>query len=168
VFVPADGAEAVSAAGFTDVRSPGAFDALSLEKTGESLVVTVVPATSPSGADYGFFLRHDAGGRTTTVYCTGDAVFSDEIRRIQRELGHANLLIQHLGDEQTADGALASPDAREAMQFVYRMQPNAVAAVHHTTWSHYRQPLEPFVEQIGRTIYERRLRVLSEGQSFEK
>jgi hypothetical protein len=54
------------------------------------------------------------------------------------------------------------------MQIVYRMQPNAIAAVHHTSFSHYTEPVSAFVEKIDLTIYENRLRRLREGESFEK
>jgi hypothetical protein len=54
------------------------------------------------------------------------------------------------------------------MQLVYRMQPNAIAAVHHDTFSHYTETIDPFIERIGLTIYEKRLRVLRGGESFEK
>jgi len=48
------------------------------------------------------------------------------------------------------------------------MQPNAIVPVHHHTYSHYREPVEAFIDHIGRTIYDRRLRVLTEGESWEK
>ena len=102
-----------------------------------------------------------------TAYCTGDAMWSDEVRRVQRELGYANVLIQHIGAEGGA-GALTSPDGKEAMQFVYRMQPNAVVAVHHSTFSHYTEGPEPFAEHISRTIYEKRLQPLAQGESLTK
>jgi len=81
--------------------------------------------------------------------------------------GYANLLVLYLGAEG-APAARTSLDGAEALQFVYRMQPNAITAVHHHTFSHYTEPLDAFVEPLGRTIYDRRLRILREGESFEK
>jgi L-ascorbate metabolism protein UlaG (beta-lactamase superfamily) len=168
VFVPAGAGEVVRAAGFGDVRELSWYGDTKLESSGEALTITAVPAQSPSGPDNGWFFRHDAGGDPFSAYCTGDAVWSDEIRKVQRELGYSNLLIQHVGAERSVDGRLASPDGKEAMQFVYRMQPNAIIPVHYNTYSHYGESVDVFIDNIGRTIYDRRLHVLAEGESWEK
>jgi len=145
--------------GFREVRAMGWGDSFEVAKGDDTLRVHAVPAAAGNG----YYFRHEAAGATSTVYWTGDVLWSDAIRSIQREHGYANLLIQHIGAEPGL-----SPGGKEAMQIVYRMQPNAVVAVHHHTFSHYAEPIAPFVELIGRTIYEKRLRVLSEGESFEK
>jgi L-ascorbate metabolism protein UlaG (beta-lactamase superfamily) len=136
-----------------------------LEKAGAALVVTGVAAGGDD--DFGFFLKLERGERPFTAYVTGDTIFSEHTRELQRTLGYSNLLVLHVGAER-AGSALRSADAKEAMQIVYRMQPNAIAAVHHTTFSHYTEPIGPFLDKIGLTIYEKRLRVLREGESFEK
>jgi N-acyl-phosphatidylethanolamine-hydrolysing phospholipase D len=136
-----------------------------LEKGTAALSITAVPA---AGGGNGYFLRLESGPRPFTAYITGDSIFSEDTRAIQRTHGYANLLVIHAGAERAPDGSLCSADAKEAMQIVYRMQPNAIAAVHHNTFSHYTEALAPLVEKIGLTIYEKRLRVLREGESFEK
>lgn len=142
------------------------------EKANARLVVTAVPAGSPMVAagerGNGYFLRLEQGARPFTAYVTGDTRFSDETREIQRTHGHANFLVLYLGAERAPDGTPRSADAKDGMQIVYRMQPNAIAAVHHTTFSHYDESIDPLVKKIGLTIYEKRLRVLREGESFEK
>jgi hypothetical protein len=136
-----------------------------LAKGAAALEVTAVPA----GADgVGFFLKLERGERPFTAYVTGDTLFSEQTRELQRAHGYSNLLVMYLGAERTAAGALRSADAKDAMQVIYRMQPNAIAAVHHSTFSHYTEPVTPFREKIELTIYEKRLRVLREGESFEK
>lgn len=143
--------------------APGA--SVRLEKGAAALAISAVPA----GPDaVGYFLRLEAGARPFTAYITGDTIFSEDTRAIQRAHGYSNLLVIHAGAERAPDGTLRSADAMEAMQIVYRMQPNAIAAIHHGTFSHYTEPLAPLVEKIGLTIYEKRLRVLREGESFEK
>ncbi len=142
------------------------------EKAGATLVVTAVPGGAPDtpGTERGngYFLRLEAGERPFTAYVTGDTRFSDDTRAIQRTHGHSNLLVLYVGAERASDGSFRSADAKDAMQIVYRMQPNAIAAVHHATFSHYTEPLDPLVEKIGLTIYEKRLRILREGECFEK
>jgi len=153
---------------FDNAGALGWFAQETLEKNGETLLITAVPAISGSGEDNGYFFEHRAGDARVTAYCTGDALWSDEIRRVQKDLGYSNLLIQHIGAERDGSGALTSASGKEAMQFVYRMQPNAIVAVHHATFSHYTEPFEPFRDQVSRTIYDRRLRIPGEGESFTK
>lgn len=149
--------------GFEDARMLVHWASLELRRGGETLTITATPAHEGNG----YFFHHDGGGHETTVYWTGDCLWSDDVRRVQRDLGYANVLLLHLGAE-TGPAGPVSPGGKEAMQIVYRMQPNAVAAIHHHTFSHYGESVEPFVELIGRTIYEKRLRMPAEGESFEK
>lgn len=151
--------------GFGDARMLVHWSSIELSRSNERLAIRATPALGGNG----YFFEHTAGEKTTTVFWTGDALWSDDIRRVQREYGYANLLILHIGREEgEGPGGRFTPDAKEAMQIVYRMQPNAIAAIHHHTFSHYSESVEPFAELIGRTIYEKRLRVLAEGESFEK
>ncbi|HEX6790246.1 MAG TPA: MBL fold metallo-hydrolase [Candidatus Krumholzibacteria bacterium] len=139
-------------------------EARTLTKNDVGLVIS--PVVAEEGAT-GFFLKLIQDNRTFTAYVTGDVLFSDHTRELQRLHGYANLLVLHVGAE-CFDERLRSADAKEAMQIVYRMQPNAIAAVHHSTFSHYTEPIEPFLAKIGLTIYDNRLRRLREGESFEK
>ena len=142
--------------------APG--DSRTVTKNDVPLVISPVPGVD--GAT-GFFLNLVNKERPFTAYITGDVLYSDQVRHLQVERGHSNLLVMYLGAEKR-NGALRSADSKEAMQIVYRMQPNAIAAVHHTSFSHYTEPVSAFVEKIDLTIYENRLRRLREGESFEK
>ncbi len=142
--------------------APG--DSHSVTKHNIELVIAPVPANN--GAT-GFFLRLMQSERPFSVYVTGDTLFSEHTRHLQQTHGYSNLLIVYAGAERHGH-ALQSADSKEAMQIVYRMQPNAVAVVHHSTFSHYTEPIAPFIEKINLTIYENRLRRLQEGESFEK
>jgi L-ascorbate metabolism protein UlaG (beta-lactamase superfamily) len=166
-------AAAIARCGAADILGvegvPGATvlapnEARTMEKDDTGLVVS--PVVAEDGGT-GFFLKLLKDGRAFTAYVTGDVLFSDHTRELQRLHGYSNLLVVHVGAEQVG-GHPRSADAKEAMQIVYRMQPNAIAAVHHSTFSHYTEPIEAFVERIGLTIYENRLRRLREGESFEK
>lgn len=145
-------------------------ETFAVERDGERLEITAVPArcSSPADAGNGYFLRHRAGDRETTVYWTGDALWSDAIRAVQREYGYANLLLVHIGAEPDGAGGRRTPSAKDAMQIVYRMQPNAIIPLHHATFSHYTETVEPFAALIARTIYEHRLHVLSVAESWSK
>ncbi len=143
-----------------------------VEKEGAALMIHAVSGGAPGQPERergnGYFLRLDGGGRPFTAYITGDTRFSEDTRALQRTHGYSNLLVIDVGGERAPDGSARSADAKDAMQIVYRMQPNAIAALHHTTFSHYREPIDGLVEKAGLTIYDKRLRVLREGESFEK
>jgi L-ascorbate metabolism protein UlaG (beta-lactamase superfamily) len=168
-LLPGGGTESAAPAGIEGARDFAHGESIRIERDGAALVVHSVAAGPPAGAatDNGYFLKLEHGGRPFTAYVTGDTLFSEATREIQRTHGYSNLLVLHLGAERTR-GRICSADAKEAMQIVYRMQPNAIAAVHHSTFSHYTEPIAPFLEKISLTIYEKRLRVLREGGSFEK
>lgn len=143
-----------------------------LAKEGMTLTITAVEASATgieaTEHDNGYFLRFEGGTQPFTAYVTGDTLFSEATRTLQREHGYSNLLVLYLGAERTGKGSARSAGAKDGMQIVYRMQPNAIAAVHHGTFSHYTEAIEPFLENIDLTIYEKRLRRLAEGESFEK
>jgi L-ascorbate metabolism protein UlaG (beta-lactamase superfamily) len=146
-------------------------ESLRLERNGATLSIVAVPAGASDGSnarDNGYFLRLEENGNATTVYVTGDTRFSEATRELQRAHGYANLLVLYLGAESAPDGTPRSADAKDGMQIVYRMQPNAIAAVHHSTFSHYAETLDPFIDKISLSIYDKRLRRLQEGDSFEK
>lgn len=167
-LVPKGGTAAVRP-GLEGLRDLEHGESMRIERGGSILTVHAVPAGAPDAApaDNGYFLELTGRERPFTAYVTGDTLFSDRTRDIQRTHGYSNLLVLHLGAERSA-GKLRSADAKEGMQIVYRMQPNMIAAVHHSTFSHYTEPIAPFLEKIGLTIYDKRLRTLREGESFEK
>ncbi len=147
-------------------------ESIHLEESGASLSIVAIPAGASKVAtgerDNGYFLRLEGDGTVFTAYITGDTRFSEATRELQRTHGYANLLVLYLGGEIGPDGSPRSADAKDGMQIVYRMQPNAIAAVHHATFSHYTEPIDPLIEKISLTIYDKRLRRLNEGESFEK
>jgi L-ascorbate metabolism protein UlaG (beta-lactamase superfamily) len=153
------GAEGVSGA---LTPPPGVMQSL----TKDGVEMTLLPVPGVDGAT-GFFLRLMQSERPFSAYITGDTVFTEHTRELQHTHGYSNLLVMYVGAERHG-AALRSADAKEAMQIVYRMQPNAIAAVHHSTFSHYTESVAPFIEKINLTIYENRLRRLHEGESFEK
>lgn len=169
LLVPEGAGECLEACGHERVNELAWGQSTRYEAPGAALTITAVAAKSGNGNDNGYFLSlDDAADRPATVYVTGDALFTDDVRLVQRDLGYANLLIPYLGAESAADGSGGSAGADDAMQFVYRMQPNAIVPVHHHTFSHYKETLDTFVNTLARTIYDRRLHVLAEGEAYER
>jgi len=40
--------------------------------------------------------------------------------------------------------------------------------IHHHTFSHFTESVSEFEEKLGVTIYDRRLHILTEGESYQK
>lgn len=169
VLLPGGGAELATRAGIENARDLAHGDSMRIEKGDYALEAHSLPAGPPVGAatNNGYFLKLAGRELPFTAYVTGDTFFSEATREIQRTHGYSNLLVLYVGAERSG-GTPESADSKDAMQIVYRMQPNAIAAVHHSTFSHYTEPIAPLLDKIALTIYEKRLRVLHEGGSFEK
>jgi N-acyl-phosphatidylethanolamine-hydrolysing phospholipase D len=169
-YCPAEAEEVVVAAGFAEVKVMAWEDRVSFEQDDEQLEIIAVPAPSRSGTtDNGYFFVHKTPEKEYTAYWTGDALWSDEVRSIQQNHGYSNLLILHLGAERGEnENNIVSADAKEAMQIVYRMQPNAIVPIHHHTFSHFTEPVSEFEDKLSVTIYDRRLHILTEGKSYQK
>ncbi len=168
VFVPSGAGECLEACGHARVHEVAWFATRRIERGDDVVSVTATPAPSDSGDDNGWWFVHENAARTRVLYVSGDTRFGEHARRIETELGHADVFAVHLGAELAASGEPASCDAADAMQFVFRVQPKAIVPVHHGTFTHYREPLERFVEAAGRTIYDRRIHAPAPGEVFER
>lgn len=168
VFVPASAGECLEACGHAHVREVPWFESARIASGDDVVTVTATPAPSDNGDDNGWWFVHENAGRTLSLFVSGDTRFGEHVRRIETTLGHADVFVVHLGDERSAAGTPASCDAADAMQFVFRVQPRAIVPVHHTTFTHYREPVERFVEAAGRTIYDRRIHRLAPGEAYAR
>ncbi len=150
-------------------------EAWAAERDGVKLTVTATPAHADDDQQpivgrpvgNGYHVQCGEGEDAFTFYLTGDTLMSDAIRQVQKRHGYVDWLFPYLGGEGTSD-APVSADSKEAMQFVYRMRPNRVLPLHHSTFDHYTEPIDEFREKIELTIYEKKLILLAEGESFER
>ncbi len=176
LVVAAAGADAMRAAGFRDVRALDWGESTTLTKGTTSLAITAVPAHHAHdatldhelGRGNGYVLAWTTPAGTFRAYWTGDAVLADESRELVARFGAIDLLVPHLG-AVGSDGALGlrTMDADETLQLVDRIAPRWVVPIHHTTFGHYREPVEALRDAFGRT--ERRgaeLHVLATGERF--
>lgn len=172
VYAPPEAADDVRRLGFDEVNGLSWGETTTIESSGERLRITATPAHraaagSPSNGN-GYFMSHEAGERTRTVFWTGDTVMTEDIRQVQQTHGYVDLLVVNVGAERDTDGHLVSADAKQAMQIVFRMQPKRIVPVHHTTFAHYTEPIGVFADQAGRTMYDKKLVALAEGTMFER
>lgn len=164
VVVAAAGADAMRAAGFADVRGLDWGESVTLTAAKSSLRVLAVPAHHAHEAELdrevgkgnGYVLEwHDAAS-SYRVYWTGDAVLEDETQRFTAQYGSIDLLLPHMGGVGGDGGrGLRTMNAEEAMELVRRVEPKLVMPIHHTTFAHYREPIEA-LEQLAEEQNEAR------------
>jgi L-ascorbate metabolism protein UlaG (beta-lactamase superfamily) len=175
LVVAAAGAAAMRAAGFADVRPLDWGQALTLEAHGAQLRVLAVPAHHSHEADVdaevgkgnGYVLEwHDADG-AYRAYWTGDAVLSEDSVSAVTSLGRLDLLLPHLGGVG-GDGerGLRTMDAAETVELVRRVSPAWVVPIHHTSFGHYREPIEALKERAAESGSAAQFHFLRLGQSL--
>jgi L-ascorbate metabolism protein UlaG (beta-lactamase superfamily) len=156
VVIPPTGAEGMRAAGFRDVRALDWGDSTIIEASGTTLRITAVaahhahdPALDRSlGKGNGYVLSFEDVGGAYRAYWTGDAVLSDELKLVASTHGPIDLMLADLGGVG-GDGAvgLRSMTAEEAVTLARLVNPRLVVPIHHTSFSHYREPIEALVQR---------------------
>jgi L-ascorbate metabolism protein UlaG (beta-lactamase superfamily) len=175
LIVAASGAESVRAAGFTDVRGLDWGESITLEAHGTVLQVTAVAAHHAHaetldhqlGRGNGYILEWRDRDGPYRAYWTGDSVLSAESQTLSEQHGRIDLLLPHMGGVGGDGGfGLRTMNADEAIQLVRRIQPGLVIPIHHTTFAHYREPIEALQQRAEQSGLARLFRFLREGQSL--
>lgn len=168
------GAEAVRAAGFADVRPLDWGESTTLTQGGTTLRVTAVAAHHAHEAELdhelgrgnGYVLEWQSAAGRYRVYWTGDAVLSDETKTLATEFGPIDLLLPHMGGVGGDGGrGLRTMNAVEALELTRRIDPRLVVPIHHTTFAHYREPIEALAQRAEESGESARFRFLREGES---
>jgi L-ascorbate metabolism protein UlaG (beta-lactamase superfamily) len=171
-LVPAGQSERLRARGVTRVDGIGWNQAREIFEEGYRLRIEAVPArhsadpetSSILGPVNGYRLEFAYGSYRRAIYWTGDT-FPDpkDLEAMPRE---PDLLVPHLGGVG-AGGPFGkvSMGAAEAVDLANFLQPGTVLPIHHSTFSHYREPVEA-MERLspGRGWT---LRILREGEEME-
>lgn len=174
LVVAAAGADAMRAAGFTDVRPLDWGESVTLEAHGTKLVVHAVAAhhahdgalDQQLGRGNGYVLEWTDARGTYRVYWTGDAVLSDEMSTLTASYGPVDLLLPHLGGVGGDGGrGLRTMNAEELLRLVRLVDPRLVIPIHHTTFEHYREPIAALEERSKEAGDAGRVLVLREGES---
>ena len=175
VIIASAGADALRAAGFTDVRPLDWGESLTLSIRGVSLRATAVPAHHAHDRDLdqqlgrgnGYVLELADARGTYRVYWTGDAVLSEESKLLAREFGPIDLLLPHMGGVGGDGGlGLRTMNAEEALALVERIDPQLVVPIHHTTFAHYREPIEALMQRAHEREQQARFHFIREGEQM--
>jgi L-ascorbate metabolism protein UlaG (beta-lactamase superfamily) len=177
VIAPVDQAARLREVGFERAQRLDWLQSLELAKDAESLRILAVPARHSAdeavnadlGVVNGYLLTHRAAGVERRIYWTGDTVWFDGLEQIQAMAGALDLLLPHLGAVGTGGPwGRMTLNATEATQLVELFKPGAVIPIHHTTFSHYVEPVSAFATTLERTPYAASLVMLNEGETWER
>jgi L-ascorbate metabolism protein UlaG (beta-lactamase superfamily) len=173
VVVAAAGAEAMRSAGFTDVRGLDWGESTTLTTGDTTLRVLAVAAHHAHDPDLdrevgkgnGYLLEWKDAAGSYRIYWTGDAVLSDETKDFVAQYGRVDLLLPHMGGVGgDGDRGLRTLNSEEAMELVRRVDPLAVMPIHHTTFAHYREPIEALEQRAQESGEAARFHFLRLGE----
>jgi L-ascorbate metabolism protein UlaG (beta-lactamase superfamily) len=173
LIVAAAGADAMRQAGFQHVIPLDWGESTTLHAAGTTLRVLAVPAHHAHDPDLdrelgrgnGYVLEWTDAHGIYRVYWTGDAVLSDDSRDFAAHYGRIDLLLPHMGGVGgDGDRGLRTMDADEAIELVRRIDPHLVIPIHHTTFGHYREPIEALEQRAAESGEASRFRFLHEGE----
>lgn len=169
------GGDAMRAAGFRDVRALDWGESTTITAHGTSLRVLAVAAHHAHdaaldvevGKGNGYVLEWRDPRGVYRAYWTGDAVLADETQHFSERYGHIDLLLPHMGGVG-GDGSLGlrTMDAAEAIELTQRVDPSLIVPIHHTTFAHYREPIEALEQRATEAGLAPRFRFLHEGEKL--
>jgi L-ascorbate metabolism protein UlaG (beta-lactamase superfamily) len=173
VVVAAAGAEAMRAAGFTDVRGLDWGESTTLTAGDTTLKVLAVAAHHAHDPDLdrevgrgnGYLLEWKDTAGSYRIYWTGDAVLADETKDFVAQYGRVDLLLPHMGGVGgDGDRGLRTLNSEEAIELVRRVDPVTVMPIHHTTFAHYREPIEALEQRAEESGEAARFHFLRLGE----
>jgi N-acyl-phosphatidylethanolamine-hydrolysing phospholipase D len=109
------------------------------------------------------YIEFNDGKKIFRIYWTGDTVWFDEMKTYTR-YGKIDLLIPNVG-AVGADGNIGRRglNAKETIQIIKALTPNSIIPVHHSTFSHYVEPIEALKELARKDKLHKRMIVLKEN-----
>jgi L-ascorbate metabolism protein UlaG (beta-lactamase superfamily) len=165
VITPNDDPERLIEHGFTDMEALAWGQSFSDDKNGERITIIATPTShSERRVSNGYVAIHEAGDTRQTTYWTGDTRWFKNARQIKELSDRFDVIVPYLG----AAGGNATLNGKEAMQFVFLVQPKRIVPVNYHTFSHYTEGVDDFRNRIDLTLYEKRLVLLNEGEIFER
>lgn len=175
VIIPPAGVEMMRAAGFTDVRALDWGQTLTLESGGTTLTITGAPAhhahapalDSFLGKGNGYVFAFAGKGGAYRVFWTGDSVLNEDTGAFVKEHGPFDLVMADLGGVGI-DGkiGLRSMTSEEAISLARLVDSKIFVPIHHTSFSHYREPIEALVQRAEEEGMTARFWFPTQGKSI--
>jgi L-ascorbate metabolism protein UlaG (beta-lactamase superfamily) len=143
--------------GFTNLRELDWEQSTTLSRGEARLTVTALeahhshdPVTDAQvGKVNGYILRFEGPDGRYTIYWTGDCVTFEGQNELVRRFAPIDLLLPHMGGVGgDGPGGLRTMNADEAVALIRGVAPRQVIPIHHTTFSHYREPVSALVQRM--------------------
>lgn len=157
--------------GFYNATSLKWNDTLIFKKDFETLKIIAVKAlhakdeylNTELGHVNGYIIEYYDGKNIFRIYWTGDTVWFDEMEDYQK-FGKINVLIPNMG-AVGADGNIGRRglDATDCMKIIKCLSPTLIIPVHHSTFSHYVEPISILQELSTKTKYKKRVKIIKES-----
>ena len=152
--------------GFTNSLGLEWKDTVTMKKGKEYLKIIAVksmhaeePLNSELGKGNGYIIEYGSGKSIFRIYWTGDTVWFDEIASFS-SYGKIDLLIPNMGAPGNGKRGL---DALQALKIITALDPKKIIPVHHTTFSHYAEPISVLQSELSKTKYKNRLQLVPLG-----
>jgi N-acyl-phosphatidylethanolamine-hydrolysing phospholipase D len=153
--IPPSANDLVRSAGFVQPRAIDWGERVVFDLHGTHLEITAIEAhhahdpllDKKLGRGNGYVLTYDQRYR---VYWTGDTVLTELSLSLAKTAGPFDVVLLHMGGVG-GDGevGLRSMTSEEAVELVRRLAPKIAIPIHHTSFSHYREPIEALVQRAA-------------------
>jgi len=167
--------EALASAGF-DAKPLAHGETRRFERDDTIVDVTAIPAVHSRnkvvadylGAGSGYFIQARTGAVARDLYWAGDTFLTHEVVAALEQFPNPDLFIPHVGGVELDGGtAQVSFTGRDALAAAHRIGAARMLPIHHTTFSHYREPIQALIDAHAEVPDIVALTVLAEGATFE-
>jgi L-ascorbate metabolism protein UlaG (beta-lactamase superfamily) len=173
MILPPTAVEPMRAAGFDNLVVLDWGEATKLVRGKATLEITAVPAhhahdaalDTQIGRGNGWVLRFSDPQGSYVLYVSGDAVLAPEMATANKVYGPIDLFVPHLGGVAIdKPGAQRTMTAAEALTAFEQMGAKMMLPIHHTTFGHYREPIEVLRERALEAKVDRRVVIVPVGE----
>lgn len=153
------------------------WKSIKLTSKNQSLNITSVPArhahkddiNMEMGTVNGYLIEYSSSEEKIKIYWTGDTVWFEDMKKIKDHLGEIDILIPHMG-AVGIDGPydMLTLNSEEAIKVYSLFNSKYIIPIHHSTFSHYVEPISVFDEEFKKADNADMLILLKEGESWIK
>jgi L-ascorbate metabolism protein UlaG (beta-lactamase superfamily) len=106
------------------------------------------------------------GARPFRLFISGDTLIHEEFMKIPQRVQGIHLALLHLGGTRIL-GIYVTMDARQAVEALRILNPEAAIPIHYNDYSVFKSPLEDFQQAVRAAGFENRVHYLHHGETFQ-
>lgn len=174
-IAPAANRESLLAWGFSNTAGLKWNDTITYKNEAETLTIISVKAlhakderlNAELGQVNGYIIEYDDGQSVYRIYWTGDTVWFDEMQSY-KQFEKIDLLIANMGSVGS-DGKVGRRglNSEECLRIVELLKPSLTIPVHHSTFSHYVEPISVLQKLSAKTKYKSKIKILKESSTIK-